>query len=181
MPFGEEINELEDALIKDDYKNIKDLRFLIKSGDSIPTYRPTKFYEQFYIYVSGVIRRLYIYVSSSSTWKYTDISGASFTVSRETLDESDMTLDSSWNELAIDSKYDGATMLLINLAVRGTVGDYLYLSGDGINTDLSLRSLNASENAHNQGLVPLGASSKLYYRGQSGLSVVSLAIIGYYK
>jgi hypothetical protein len=56
-----------------DNKILKDLRYFVKTGSTEPTYRPTMFNEQFYIYINDTTYRLYIYVSSLGSWKYINL------------------------------------------------------------------------------------------------------------
>lgn len=39
---------------------------LMRNGSAVPTYIPKTFFEQFYIYESGITRRLYVYINA--TW-----------------------------------------------------------------------------------------------------------------
>lgn len=72
----EELSQIKEGLV--DKEDILDIfkRFsrgekLIKHGSSAPTYNPTTFFEQFYLYESGSTYRLYVYLNG--TWRYVDL------------------------------------------------------------------------------------------------------------
>lgn len=43
---------------------------MIKTTDTVPTYYPTKFSDQFIIYINGATKRFYIYSNNSQAWSY---------------------------------------------------------------------------------------------------------------
>ena len=107
--------------------------------------------------------------------------GSTFTIERSTLTESDFTRDNTYRELTLDSKYDDATMLLVNVNLQGTVGNDLKISGDGATPDLQIYSLSTTVYTCNMGLVPLDVTGKIYYRIDSGINIINFYIAGYYN
>jgi len=62
MPNNEELkNTIENLLLR-----FNSGEKMIKSGNSVPTYFPKTFFEMFYAYESGGVRRLYVYINA--TW-----------------------------------------------------------------------------------------------------------------
>lgn len=61
-------NEIEDVSEEIDIENIQNF---ILTTDSVPTYTPRFFYQQFVIYKSGSTRRFYWYDTINNEWVYT--------------------------------------------------------------------------------------------------------------
>ena len=124
------------------------------------------------------IRKLYAMLNK--TWRGVSLGGSNFTIERTILNESDFTRDNTWRKLTLDSKYDDATMLLINVSLRGTIGNDMKLSPDS-NNDFEVYSHSTTTNTGGQGLIPITTSGEIYYRIDSGISVINFSIIGYYN
>ena len=66
--------ELGESLRLEDYQRFLEiLRKTRQSGDTVPTYVPKSFLEQFYLYESGTTRRLYVYING--TWHNASVEG----------------------------------------------------------------------------------------------------------
>jgi len=53
-----------------DFILLRNIRELIPTVSSAPTYTPSKFSEQFRIYTNGATLRLYIYDTTNAAWRY---------------------------------------------------------------------------------------------------------------
>ncbi len=60
-----------DIKLKKNNTNIFDIVGMLKTTSTVPTYTPTKFSDQFILYVSGATYRLYIYDNTNKAWRYT--------------------------------------------------------------------------------------------------------------
>lgn len=76
--LGKEFKEIKvensvesDGLLNDKY--ISDLKNVMLTGSTVPTYIPKKLVESYYFYKNGVDQRLYVYIDN--TWTYVSVTG----------------------------------------------------------------------------------------------------------
>lgn len=69
--YKNEIQEIDDGVTPAQRSELKNIFGNFEVVSAVPTAVPTRFDQQIKIYVSGGTSRLYIYDTSTATWKYT--------------------------------------------------------------------------------------------------------------